>query len=519
MEVTLKILADALMEQYPRLSICGKSRQNLKKALLLPSQEEAFSPDTLYCCPASILPKTVPEDVSFVIIGTPAMPPSPKQYLLLPHEEAKADQVFARIQAILLRLWSWYAEVLSISAAGTDFQSLADVSAPLFPEGISLLSVYHNRLFCGGQEIPNSSSRWEQIFRSYYDPEIQAEGFSLHDAESRHRQQGPQFVVLEQGESYLTCNVFCGGIRMGAFVAPLSRKNARHCHLLYMQELASCAERMYNICRQNAEDALTAALRRLLSGDRLSEEVLRNLCQKEGWAATGHTLRIMVIRAGAQERETFHREQLLFKQIVTSIYYKSKALLFQGDIVLVRDFTTYHEFTEGEDSLDKLNYFLKHIRASMGASVPFSQLSQVQMFYEQAKTVAMAVEGTSATCHEYSNYLPYDMIHSFASTHPLHHYIHPEIQRLAEQEAKGNADLLLSLYHYLLHDRSYQLCAERQHIHRNSFAYRIKKVLDTLACDLDDENTRLSLLLSICMYWYLHPQQDPTGISRWSKEK
>lgn len=85
----------------------------------------------------------------------------------------------------------------------------------------------------------------------------------------------------------------------------------------------------------------------------------------------------MVIRAGAQERETFHREQLLFKQIVTSIYYKSKALLFQGDIVLVRDFTTYHEFTEGEDSLDKLNYFLKHIRASMGASVPFSQLSQV----------------------------------------------------------------------------------------------------------------------------------------------
>ena len=119
--------------------------------------------------------------------------------------------------------------------------------------------------------------------------------------------------------------------------------------------------------------------------------------------------------------------------------------------------------------------------------------------------------------HDYSRYLAYDVVGSFAQTRQLRNYIHPDIHRLAAEDEKGRSDLLATLYCYLLNDRSYQLCAEKLHIHRNSFAYRIQKVQKLLESDINEENQRMSLILSIYMYWYLHPEADPIGISAWAE--
>lgn len=517
MEITLRILADELSEHYPNITVSSRRGQNLTGVALLGGKNVPGGISELCCCRTSGLPAELPEGRSFALVGVPSAPVPADEYLLIPDDSVDVQEVFMHLQHILLRLWRWYAEALEISARGGAFQALVDTSAPLFPGGVSLLSIRHNRLFCSDGRPAGRESRWERIFRAYSDPELPTLDPLPGREPDAHAWQGPRFVRLNPEESYLICNVFCDGVREGCFVAPLRPEESKSCHLLYMTELMHRAAHMFRELGQEAEDPLTRALHQMLRGEHLDGGELQERCRAEGWAAQGHTLRVLVIRPGEQERATFHREQLLYQKVVASIYYKSKALLFGGDIVLVRDFTSYHEFTEGEDSLDRLNCFLRRIRASMGASIPFSDLSQLRLFYEQAKTVAMAAGSGSATAHEYSNYLPYDMIRNFAATHSLHQYIHPEIRRLAELESRGSADLLLSLYYYLLNDRSYQHCAEKQHIHRSSFAYRIGKVLDTLRCDLNDENTRLSLLLSICMHWYLNPEKDPTGISRWGR--
>lgn len=513
MRITLRLLEEELSAYYPGVVTVG-GEGDLRTAVLLSEHTGPLCREQLYCCAAAACPPDAPEDICFLLAGQPTGE-LPKSYLLVA-QEPDVQTLLLRMQSIFLRLWSWYAEILRISAGGADFQSLVNTSGPLFPNGMSLLSVYHDRIF--SSDIHRSSTgRWEALVRAYCDPDATSADLPFDLVADLHSQHGPHIISM-RGDSteYLVCNIFLDDIRVGNMVAPLQSDQVKSCYFLYMQELLGCAERMFEAARSDGEEPLTGMLRRLLDGEQAAPETLRLLCAAEGWAEQGHTLRVSVIHAREHARQQFRSGQLLFRNIISSIYYKSKVLIFNEDIVLVRDFTANDCCAESEDSLDRLHYFLRQIHAAMGSSIPFSDLTQLRIFYEQARTVALSVENPALPLHEYSRYLPYDMISSFASSHPLDHYLHPEIVRLAGQDPKGSAGLLLSLYHYLLNDRSYQLCAEKQHIHRSSFAYRINKVLGMLTCDLNDENTRLSLLLSICMYWYLHPEADSVGISRWN---
>lgn len=513
MDITLKLLAEELSAFYPNITVCGDENRRLLR--LAPVAElPVGAVDTLYIGAAEELPAASPEGVCLAVVGRFCRPvPAGTSWLVIPNGTAVGD-VFSRIQEIFLRFWRWYAELLQ-AAQNNEIQALLDVTAPLFPSGISLLSVYHNRVFCS-DSASDTQARWERIFLAYSEPEAQIEGFPPFAKESDSLQQGAHFVSDGQGESFLVCHVFLYGVRWGTFFAAITPEEAKSRHFLCMNELTRAAQRMFAAVGQHAGDPLTLALQRMLEGNRLAPSELESLCRTAGWAASGHTYRVMVIRADEQAAQSFRRQQLLYQKVIASIYYRSKTLRYRDEIVVVRDFTVHDAFEEAENSLEKLNYFLEQCHATMGASAPFSELSQLYPFYEQARMLAAASKHTSAAMHEYSNYLPYDMVRSFAETHSLDHHIHPEIRKLAELEEKGSADLLLSLYLYLLNDRSYQTCAEKLNLHRNSFAYRINKVLSALACDWNDENVRLSLLLSICMYWYQHPKKDPIGIARWN---
>lgn len=513
MDITLRLLAEELSAFYPHITARGDER-HLTRAVLLSELPTAADRETLYCCPADTDFSALPDHLCLAIVGTPRQPfsISMRNYLLIQEDAADISAVFSRIQEVFLRFWRWYAELLRASQ-GTDVQTLVDTTASMFPSGLNLLSIFHNRVFSGGGKNVEVQAQWERIFRTYADPEARAEHFLV--AEDEPARQNPYFIEFASGEHTLVCHVLCDGMRMGTFFAPIPQGDNKQRYVLCMNELMRCGERMYAAMQQNADDPLTHALRRMLLGDRLTTAELKSLCRAEGWAASGHTLRVMVIRSEKQAEKSFRCEQLLYRNVVSSIYHKSKVFIFHDEIIVVRDFTVHDAFEESENSLEVLNCFLETHHATMGASAPFSELSQLHLFYAQARMLAAASKNTSLAMHEYSNYLPYDMIRSFAETHAINHYIHPEISKLAELETRGNADLLLSLYLYLLNDRSYQACAEKLSIHRNSFAYRINKVLNVLSCDWNNENVRLSLLLSICIYWYQHPDQDPIGISHW----
>ncbi|OYP49335.1 hypothetical protein CG709_02805 [Lachnotalea glycerini] len=69
---------------------------------------------------------------------------------------------------------------------------------------------------------------------------------------------------------------------------------------------------------------------------------------------------------------------------------------------------------------------------------------------------------------------------------------------IVEYDNLHNSKYLDSLELYLEYNSSIQLVAEKSFTHRNTINYRMKKIRELLACDLD--NTKDRFMLQLCYY-------------------
>ena len=71
------------------------------------------------------------------------------------------------------------------------------------------------------------------------------------------------------------------------------------------------------------------------------------------------------------------------------------------------------------------------------------------------------------------------------------------IDHLIQYDRTNETDYVRTLYVYLLHERNMNETAEILFIHRNSLAYRLRKVREVTGFDLDDPDLRMRLLLTL----------------------
>lgn len=71
-----------------------------------------------------------------------------------------------------------------------------------------------------------------------------------------------------------------------------------------------------------------------------------------------------------------------------------------------------------------------------------------------------------------------------------------EALTLHDHDEKNDTNLLESLATYLLMERSLKKAAEKLHMHRNSLVYRLEKINDIIAVDVDDAAVRAKIIMS-----------------------
>lgn len=105
--------------------------------------------------------------------------------------------------------------------------------------------------------------------------------------------------------------------------------------------------------------------------------------------------------------------------------------------------------------------------------------------------------------NEYERYFPVfckafnieDMLEHYADTMPLEDTYTHYLDRLMDDNNSVCSNIKL-LYYFLCSERNISLTAKHVHMHRNSVIYRIQKIQDILALDLDDPDVRLRLMIS-----------------------
>lgn len=209
---------------------------------------------------------------------------------------------------------------------------------------------------------------------------------------------------------------------------------------------------------------------------------------------------IAVFRCGEPHNsDLFNKSQL---STLRAVYPNSMSVVYRDAIVL---FLNQDEpILLNEKQLTPLEEFAHRNRMKAGISQPFSDILKINIYYQQAINVLDIgeVQEPEATCHPATELLPHYLFSNCSYTE-LEVGIHHHIFWLQDYDERYNTDFIETLRTYLECDRSAAKAAEKLHLHRSTFFYRIKKLEELLDVDLNDSKLLFLYELSFKIWDYL----------------
>lgn len=131
----------------------------------------------------------------------------------------------------------------------------------------------------------------------------------------------------------------------------------------------------------------------------------------------------------------------------------------------------------------------------VGISLEFRELAKAAEFYRQAVYAISKMPDRERIAFFYDYALDFLLSTDSADNRLL--AIHPDIAEWSRREGGTSSDNMMTLYTYLLHERSLNKAAAAMYVHRNTLFYRIGKIMEKMRYTLEDPYTRQYVLTSI----------------------
>ena len=167
----------------------------------------------------------------------------------------------------------------------------------------------------------------------------------------------------------------------------------------------------------------------------------------------------------------------------------------RGDHIAMALSSAIRNLPETENTLQNL---ADRFDLSVGISLPAEELQSVSYFYRQALAAVNAGSraDTKERFFDYYRYAVNDLIFQNEPVY-MQYACHPDIRSLWKKDTDdGGADIAI-LSAYLEQERSLLNASRQLFMHRNTFVYRIRKVLEKLTADINDSYSREYMQLSI----------------------
>ncbi|MBR2561062.1 MAG: helix-turn-helix domain-containing protein [Eubacterium sp.] len=146
-------------------------------------------------------------------------------------------------------------------------------------------------------------------------------------------------------------------------------------------------------------------------------------------------------------------------------------------------------------ALQELTLFLKSNNCSAGCSTPFIDFSEIRYRYREAVYAAGHNSDALHTLFFFDEAALSCALEEIRD-HMTVNLIHPSVLSLLDYDRIHHTEFARTLQTYLMKERSQSRTAEALHLHRNTLTYRLQRIRELLNCDLDNDDTRLHLLLS-----------------------
>lgn len=161
-----------------------------------------------------------------------------------------------------------------------------------------------------------------------------------------------------------------------------------------------------------------------------------------------------------------------------------------------------------EEDMNKLLSLCEHEHLICGVSNPFSTVTSMKYYYEQA---VKAIELNSLlnmpdNLYEYKNVALYDLINNAAQSRKIGFYCHPALLQLMEHDKENGSQLYDTLGCLARNGFNSAATANEMFLHRNTLSYRKQKIAAVTGLDLDDFNTQFMLKYSYMIEEYIGKQ-------------
>jgi len=185
----------------------------------------------------------------------------------------------------------------------------------------------------------------------------------------------------------------------------------------------------------------------------------------------------------------------LLKELIEISIPSSQAVFYDNClVVLINPF----DEIEKENDINLLQNILAEYNLFGGISLCFKDLTTIRKFYLQSKTAQ--VLGTrlnhSNRVNDYKELEIYDIISSISESLTDKDLFILKLKELKDYDLVNSTDYYLTLLEYLRAAGNHHTIANNMFIHRNTVAYRLKKINEIIDLDLSDGETLFKLLFS-----------------------
>lgn len=160
----------------------------------------------------------------------------------------------------------------------------------------------------------------------------------------------------------------------------------------------------------------------------------------------------------------------------SSLFSYNNPIYYDGYVVIVNDNKNYQI---NMSFIKKVKSFLISNKIYLGISKEFNDISKCKKYYLQALRAIELIKiiNPKNPIVQYEDVFLYDLVYSSKNCFELEDFSHPVLEILKAYDEKNNSELFTTLLIYLETNQSIKRTCEKLFIHRNTFRYRMNKIL------------------------------------------
>lgn len=307
-----------------------------------------------------------------------------------------------------------------------------------------------------------------------------------NDKRLRRRLAGAYYYnSKQQGFPTLIKNLFCGGEHIGWLVIITDEDPPGTACTHMFEELGDIAELYFSLNPQkNALPTFDEILPGILSEAAMSPGAF-NYFSLLGWEKNDE--KILYIIASACGRNAFGE----IRSRLDNYLHGSAIAIYNGSPVIIIN----TRLLSKADSENYLRHFLGQTGSYCVKSAVFSDCSRITDYYNICLKMLSICAQETGVIYSYER-LAVACAASIVRENSPAPLTHGALRMLSEYDTANNTTFYETLKVYLLCERNYVKTAQRLYIHRNSLVYRIKRIEEITQLNLDDDYTRLHVLMS-----------------------